>query len=149
MFVSFATEAPGMMLNHTRYLMNVCEQMSKWGSKLPRLMPKLIELESRLLRNLERDRTRFLTWLESSLSLSLKGCPSPVTRHHFIWHILNSENSRSHKFREKKLWSYFACCTKASIWCCSQQRHRFLLRTLARELQRNHSPQRQLLSGSF
>lgn len=66
-----------------------------------------------------------------SLSLSLKSYPSSVP---FIWHILNSKLPRCHKFRERECWSYLACSMRASDWCCSQQRHRFLLGILARGL---------------
>lgn len=96
-------------------------------------------LESRLLRSLERDKARNfyvaqkqLTVIKNlSLSLSLKSYPSSVP---FIWHILNSKLPRCHKFRERECWSYLACSMRASDWCCSQQRHRFLLGILARGL---------------
>ena len=144
-FVLFATVAPGAMLNHKRYLINVCEQMSEWGSQLPRLMHKLIELESRVLRNLERDQF-YLCGSKAAFHCHERAVP-------LQWPgIILSGTFQTLKplevinLGEKKFWLYFSCSTIASVWFCSQQRPRFLLRTPARGLPRNHRPQPKLFS---
>lgn len=79
-------------------------------------------------------------WLKRSLSLSLKGHPSSVSRRHFICHSPNSENTRCHKFRERKFWSYFACSTMHQAGAV-HSRERVLLRSLGKGPQRRHSSQ--------
>lgn len=119
--------------------------MSEWGSKLPRLMHKLIELESRVLRNLERDQF-YLCGSKAAFHCHEKAVPLQWPGIILLGTFQTLKPLEVINLGGKKFWLYFACSTIASVWFCSQQRPRFLLRTPARGLPRNHRPQPKLFS---